>query len=106
MNKTTSASASIAPDSRKSDKCGARSSLSGARVSWLSARTGTAKFLAKAFKPRLMSANFFLAAAQMPRAGYQLQIIHDHEAQAMLVFDAFRARHDFADRSERRIVDP
>src|SRR5438477_555866 len=49
MNMTTSASCSMAPDSRKSESCGPRSSRSGARVNWLSTRTGICSSFARPF---------------------------------------------------------
>src|SRR5260370_1060371 len=54
MNITTSASCSMAPDSRKSESCGPRSSRSGARVSWLSTSTGICSSFARPFNPREM----------------------------------------------------
>src|SRR5712671_4709128 len=52
MNITTSASCSMAPDSRRSESWGPRSSRSGARVSWLRTRTGICSSLARPFRER------------------------------------------------------
>src|ERR1700719_3915859 len=56
MNMTTSASCSIEPDSRRSASCGRLSSrCSTARLSWLSASTGTSSSLARVLSPRVIS---------------------------------------------------
>src|SRR5215472_12083972 len=68
MNITTSASCSMAPDSRRSESCGPRSSRSGARVSWLSTSTGTCSSLARPLKPREMLATSSWRLPNLPRA--------------------------------------
>src|SRR2546425_9424137 len=58
MKHTTSASCSIAPDSRRSDSWGRRCSpprCSGARESWDNATTGTSSSLARALSEREMN---------------------------------------------------
>src|SRR5712672_3609843 len=86
MNMTTSASCSIAPDSRRSESCGPRSSRSGARVSWLRTRTGICSSLARPLRAR--------------------EIIDDQEREAFIAFEAPGLGADLQDGDGASVVDP
>src|SRR5213075_3385 len=105
MNITTSASCSMAPDSRRSESCGPRSSRSGARVSWLSTSTGIPSSLARPFSAR-DARHFFLAVAKAAARGDELEVIDDQERRTLVALQpsGFGANLEDADRA--RIVDP
>src|SRR6266852_1849880 len=91
MNMTTSASCSMAPDSRRSESWGPRSSRSGARVSWLRTRTGICSFL---------------ASAEAAAGGDELEIVDDEERKAFVALEAAGLGADFEDGDGAGVVDP
>ena len=78
----TSASCSIAPDSRRSASCGF---LLGARLdrrlSCESAITGTLSSLASALSEREMLGDLLLAAVGVDGAAHELQVVDDDQAE-------------------------
>jgi hypothetical protein len=75
MNSTMSASCSMLPDSRRSDRRGLPSRFSTSRFSWEIAMIGILRSLASAFSPREMSAiscwRFSSRRLTPPRASYR-----------------------------------
>src|SRR5215510_6924557 len=81
MSPTTSASCSIAPDSRRSDSWGFGGlRCSTARLSCESAITGTFNSLARALRERVMLEISCWRLSVRPRV-YKLQIVHNDEGQ-------------------------
>src|SRR6266436_4039091 len=101
MNMTTSASCSMAPDSRRSESWGPRSSRSGARVSWLRTRTGICSSLARPLRAREM-----LAIAKAAARGDELEIIDDEEGKAFVALEAASLGADFEDGDGAGVVNP
>src|SRR5471030_681161 len=97
MKRITSASCSIAPDSRKSDMIGRLfGRCSNPRFNCESAITGTSSSLARLLSERDISEISVARFSPGTRAGHELQIIHDDQAQlAALPRQATRARAQF-----------
>ena len=108
MKRTTSASCSMAPDSRRSESCGLRSSRSGARVSWLEHDDRHFQFFGQTFQRARNAGNFFLAVRAAAGVGGddELEVVDDHEREAAVALQAAGFRAHFEHGGGSGIVDP
>src|SRR5579864_585175 len=91
MKRTTSASCSMAPDSRRSANCGLRSSRSGASQ-LAQDEHGNFQFLGEPLEGTGNTRNFFVAIAKTTARGDKLQIINDDKIETLVALQAPRFR--------------
>ena len=106
MNKTRSASCSMAPDSRRSDSCGRWSVRpSGARLSCDSAMIGQLSSLARPLSERGDRRHFLLPALEPAASRHQLEVVDDDQVEAVLRLQPPRLGPHLEHADRRRVVD-